>query len=132
MWSCETQLRGRLRPASSLRFSTVPLGDVSRMLFRRASHSKWDVKSISRRATMLRLRGIVLGREKRILVCKTGKTLMLSWGSVRRRVMKSCCRVTGATLDTRSADSRGLTPFRAKSLLKDSSRLKPDGSPLGR
>lgn len=132
MWSCETQLSGRLRPAASFRFSTVPLGVDSLMLLRSASQLKWEVKSISRRATMVGLRGIVLGREKRILVCSTGKILILSCGNVRRRVMKSCCRVTGATLDTRNADRRGLTPLRAESLLKDSRRLRPDGIPLVR
>lgn len=132
MWSCETQLSGRPRPAASLRFSTMPLGVESLMSFRRVSQLKWEVKSISRRATMVALRGIVLGREKRILVWRTGKILMLSCGSVRRRVMKSCWRVTGATRDTRSADRRGLTPLRAESLPKDSRRLRPDGIPLVR
>ena len=88
---------------------------------------------MSKEAITAGFEGVVFGREYRIRALMAGYTF-IDWREMlfSGRIKSLDVRVAGATLDTRSAESRGAIPPNAGSLLNASSRFIPEGTWLGK
>lgn len=93
----------------------------------------YGVMSMSTEAITDGLLGVLFGFAYRTRTLKAGYILSPRFDMFFRGRKRSCTtRLAGMTRDTRSVESRGLTPFSAGSLAKASNMLYPSGTRLGR
>ena len=120
-------------PGMSVRFSILPPVTQIWTWLSVISQVAKGVISTSSNAITEGVAGEELGREYLTRALIAGYTLIdCREIFLNGLIISLAASVAGATRDTLRAESRGLTPPRDKSSLKDSSKFMPDGTWLGR